>query len=95
MMRSHARDGAMMFVVDALAAYRITRLITEDTITAGLRDRVRSPVLRKFVNCPWCVGFWVSCGVVTARTVAPRTWAPVATAFALGATTGVIAENWG
>lgn len=92
-------------VVDALASYRLTRLIVEDKITDGIREKVRHAAMRSvdspgtaakintLLSCPWCVGWWVACGVVVARKVAPRIWEPVATALALSATTGIIAEN--
>ena len=92
-------------VVDALASYRITRLIVEDDITAPLREKVRHAAMRSvdspgvaakvntLLSCPWCVGWWVACGVVAARKVTPRVWEPVATAFAFSAVTGIIAEN--
>ena len=48
---------------------RLTRLITEDTIT----DRLRVWVMRKgggpdsmaytWVRCPWCVGLWIAFAV--------------------------------
>ena len=94
-------------VVDALAAYRITRLVIEDKITEDLRTRVHVAALREIedpatwskvktlLSCPWCVGFWISVGVVGARLAAPRVWRPIATAFALSAAVGLIEENLG
>lgn len=91
--------------VDALATYRLTRLIVQDDITAPLRERVRHAAMRSvdspgiaakvntLLSCPWCVGMWVSFGVVAARRLAPAAWTPVAAALAFSAVTGVIAEN--
>jgi len=91
--------------IDALATYRLTRLIVEDEITAPIRDRVRHAAMRSvdspgvaakvntLLSCPWCVGWWVSCGVVVARRVAPRAWSPVAAALAFSAVTGILASN--
>lgn len=47
------------------AAGRITRLITGDTITRWIRDRVAlrygdESIQREFIGCPWCVGFWIA-----------------------------------
>lgn len=52
------------------AAARLTRLITDDRITAPLRAlviRARGPEseLAYLVQCPWCLGLWMS-GAVTA-----------------------------
>lgn len=79
-----------------LAAYRITRVVTEDSITDAPRDRIyhwawvepgdgvayqmfasrydgepgqpvpRAPwrtYVNELVNCPWCMGVWVSFAV--------------------------------
>lgn len=40
------------------------------------------------VNCPWCLGFWVSVAVLLADALAPRLWRPLATALALSAAVG-------
>ena len=92
-------------VVDALAAYRLTRLVIEDTITDDIRERIRDAARReldtpgaaakigKLLDCPWCAGFWVSLGVVVARTLAPRAWSPVARVLAVSAAVGLIATK--
>lgn len=96
---------ATTFAVDGLAVFRITRLVIEDDITAPLREKVRHAAMREvddpglaaklntLLSCPWCVGMWVAFGVVAARRVAPQVWGPLATALALSAATGLIAEN--
>lgn len=99
--------------MDALAAYRLTRLVTEDTITKPLRDEIvdRGSTVpgfagtgqpgrgwryaAKLVECPWCAGFWIACGVTIARRVAPRVWEPVAVALATSAAVGALAEELG
>jgi hypothetical protein len=43
------------------------------------------------VDCPWCIGFWISVGVVGAATLAPRAWRPLATALAFSAVVANIA----
>lgn len=86
---------ASRLAIDALAAYRLTRLVAQDKITASLRRRLDAtvPGVGSFVSCPWCVGFWVSCGVVLARRALPAAWGPVAEVLALSAVTGLVAEN--
>lgn len=93
--------------VNALAAYRLTRLWTRDSLPP--LPRVRQHVLDKLdeiqdakgshephplaalVDCPWCIGFWISVGVVAAATVTPRAWRPLATALAFSAVVANIA----
>lgn len=99
------RSAGLALAVDVLAAYRLTRLVREDEITAGLRERVEHAAFRQIdspgvaakartlIECPWCVGFWISTGVVVARTVAPKTWNKVAGVLAISAAVGIISEN--
>lgn len=93
----------MTFLLDALAAFRLTRLVTEDAITEPLRKRIVAQSyaapggigskVHKLIECPWCAGFWISAGVIVARAAAPRAWEPVARVLALSAAVGLIAEN--
>ena len=46
-------------LVDALCCYRLTRLVTRDTITAPLRDGLvkrygHDSKIVEWVECPWC-----------------------------------------
>ena len=76
-------------LADALATYRLTRLITEDEFppVAHLRERV----LERFgplhwasylVTCPFCMSVWIGTGVVLARKLARRPWSTLAQALA-------------
>lgn len=48
-----------------LAAARVTRLFTHDTITEPLRlQAMRWQLTDDLVSCPWCIGFWVSAAAV-------------------------------
>lgn len=99
--------NAVRLVVQAAAAYRITRLVQEDQLpplpwlrrrmnevaAADLNDismgaRVREELIY-MVNCPWCLGFWVSVAVLAADALTPRLWRPLATALALSAAVGL------
>ena len=97
-----ARESARTvdLVIDALASYRVTRLLAGDGIIERQRDafvdRLRRGGHRKLVElseCPWCIGFWVACGVVAARRTVPRAWSPVAEAFAFSAVSGLLASE--
>lgn len=95
----------MTWITDALAAYRLTRLVTKDTITEGLRFKVQRAAmnadvedgiaakLQTLTSCAWCVSWWCALGVVAVRKLAPDLWEPVAKALAFSAVTGLIAEN--
>jgi hypothetical protein len=87
---------ATRLATDILAAHRLTRLIVDDEITAGIRGRwldrhdPATSRLGYLATCPWCAGFWVSVAVVAARTAAPRAWAPVADVLALSDAVGLL-----
>lgn len=89
--------SGLRFAIQALAAYRLTRLVQEDDLPPmpWLRDRMwdrqqkdLDDLLAKLVQCPWCLGFWVSAGVLVADALVPRLWRPLATALALSAVVG-------
>lgn len=60
----------LVTVTYALAIARLTGLITQDTLTEPLRDRLigwlddrpatLGSALAKLITCPWCAGMWAS-----------------------------------
>lgn len=59
---------AILFFVMALAAYRVTRVITRDAILDDWRDKWPDPDESKvgyLLTCDFCTGFWVSGLIVT------------------------------
>ena len=90
------------------AAFRVYRLISEDTIL----DRPRAWILGyrgwkegeklpdtyrvkwgEFVTCPWCAGFWVSLAFWGAWQVWPHGTTVVAVPLAVSALVGLVAKN--
>jgi len=59
--------------VAVLATARITRLITEDSITEPLRDRAMEihPKLGELVHCRMCTSVWAGAFVAATSRVAP------------------------
>lgn len=84
----------MTFLVDALATFRLTRLVVRDDITAPLRAKV-SGKLETLVSCAWCSSWWLALGVVGARRFFPRLWGPLAQVLAFSAVAGIISEEVG
>jgi hypothetical protein len=87
--------NAVDFLILALAAYRITRLIVEDTLLEPLRERVwkRFPPETKLgylFTCFWCTGFWVSVLIVAVYLLLPSATIAIALVFALSAVVGII-----
>lgn len=83
------------FAVDVLAVQRLTRLVVEDTIFDGPREWVvmNGPdKLVELVTCPHCVSIYAGAAAVSLRRVAPRLWAPLASALALSAVTSLKTE---
>lgn len=91
---------AVEFVTDALATFRLTRLVVDDEITQPLRDRVfarhdpdEGSRVGYLISCPFCSAVWLAAGVVAARAVAPRSWRRVSEALALAALAGEVAAR--
>lgn len=86
--------------IAALAAYRVTRLITSDRIALPLRRMVDrrfgdDSALGYFVRCPWCVGWYVSGVTVLALEVVESVPVPLLTVAAMSAVVGLLAELGG
>lgn len=74
------------------ASLRITRLATTDTAGRPLRDAVHrvfdSTVLDEGMECPFCVGFWITAATVASGALASRhavaaeVWRTAAACFA-------------
>lgn len=100
--RSSAGHQVIDLAVDALAAYRLTRLITTDTFPPikAVRDRVVSAheiegdpdAWAELVQCPWCSGMYVAFAVVLLRLRMPGLWGWVAKALATSAVVGMVSR---
>lgn len=75
----------------SLAAFRLWRLLAEDTILDGPRAKLVR--YREFVTCPWCLGAWVAIGWWLAWCAWPHWSLIVATPFAISALVGLVAAN--
>ena len=88
----------LWLALDALAAFRITRLLTRDSLPP-LR-KLRETVLDRsggspwavIVECPWCMGFWVACGVIATHAAIPGLWPWASAPLALSAVIGLLGE---
>lgn len=86
-------DDWLTIVLAVGLAVRIMRLITLDTITQPIRDRL-SGFFGALVECPWCTGVWIAVPVgLSWWAWADQTWwqvgALIATiAWACGALSG-------
>ena len=88
----------LLLLLDALAVYRVTRLVTEDHLPLGplrdhIQDRWPGSLLAEWLGCPWCSGMWVSAGVLLLHAAFPTQWPYVAAALALAAVAGLL-SSW-
>ncbi len=95
MTHRHIAAEALDLGVDALAVFRITRLVTEDTIFDGPREWIATQGpewAADLVSCPHCVSIHAGGLAVLARTVFPRAWRPLSRLLALSAVTSLKTE---
>lgn len=72
----------MTIVLAAGLTARLTRLITLDTITQPIRNRL-SGIIAALVECPWCTGVWAAAAVgLSWHWWADQTWWQVAALIA-------------
>ncbi len=77
----------------SLAAYRMWKLLAEDTILAPVRARITmSEWERELLECPWCLGAWISLGWVVAWWVFPYQSTVIAVPFVVSALVGLYAQ---
>jgi Protein of unknown function (DUF1360) len=83
------------FAILALAAFRLTHLVTTDAIADGFRTWVwkKFPPMTKIgylITCNWCTGFWVSIFLVVFYLVLPVATLVVSLILAISASVGLI-----
>jgi hypothetical protein len=84
----------MTWLLIALATYRLTRLVTTDTILARPREWVQARYdrLGYLVGCDWCSSIWIAPGPVLIGVLWDSSAALVLLAIpAVSAVTGILA----
>jgi hypothetical protein len=92
--------GWLWLLVDALAVYRVARLVTTD----GLLERPRASILARYnpttgdhpaqlVVCAWCCSAWIALAAVVLTVWAPAVWIWFAVPLALSAVAGYLSER--
>jgi len=85
---------ALLFVVAALATYRVTRLVTADKITEPLRVFAQRRQWTGYLaQCDWCLSIWVAPGPALCVVLWPDNRAVLVglLALAFSAVTGLVA----
>lgn len=118
-------SGTLLVLWLGLASYRLTRIVTIDTFTEPIRERLydrwppdidragwrynptmrgvvkRAPADKPFpavswigqlVECPWCVGYWLSGAVVLVASLVGSVPLPLLVWFAVSTLVGLIGE---
>lgn len=83
-------------VLLVLAAFRVTRLVGWDDLTAPWRLWVRRRFgkgAETFVACPWCIGWWISVAWWGAWLLWPHATLVAATPWAISALVGLVAKG--
>lgn len=84
------------FVVVSLAAYRITRLVTTDTIFSPVRDRLLNRWGNSYATegftCPFCMGAWISFALVGSLAQIRSIPLPALYALAVSAVVGIVSH---
>lgn len=89
---------ALWILVDSLAVYRLTRLVTADTITEPMRNwiggqrggEVKRQKAFDFITCPWCTSIWLAAGAVAATRLVPDPWSYLALLLTASAVAGAL-----
>ena len=82
--------------LSGLATYRLTRLITRDTITAPLREKVwekhppHSSKLGYVLTCEWCSSIYAASALEICRIISPRLTKTAEAILAASAVAGLL-----
>jgi hypothetical protein len=82
-------------VVDAVAVYRLTKLVIDDEILADIREKVwekyppETTKIGYLTTCPWCVSIWMAGLVFALRKVSPELATYISSTLAASAATGI------
>jgi hypothetical protein len=98
--RLELRERPLTLVVDALATYRLVKLVRDDRITEPARSTVfarkgppESSKVSYLLNCPWCLSVYFGGVLSYGRRRWPRVTSVVARSMALSALTGLATEH--
>ena len=88
----------LALVVISLAVFRWVRLAIEDDIFEPLRERTTYKLdprnrLRELLECPWCLGMWLSGFATILWLLFPVVFLWVCFPFAVSAIVGLIAVH--
>jgi hypothetical protein len=89
---------ALTFIIYALAAFRLTRVVTTDTILESVREKIwkRFPPSHGFgylITCSWCSGFYVSILIVGLHLLVPTVAYVVSLVLSISAIVGLVAAR--
>lgn len=93
-------EGPLRFLIDALATFRLVKLVRHDKITEPVREAVQShygpPEKSKvsyLVDCPWCLSIYFGLGLTLLRYRWPRPVGLLARGLALSSMTGLASQH--
>ena len=86
------------FVVDALAVYRLTKMVNEDFIFNDLREKIFEKFppdtrLGYLFTCNWCMSIWCAAFLMTIKSLRPNEYKVFATILATSGVTGILSER--
>lgn len=80
----------------SLATFRVTRLITRDTIMEPIRNLFwkKFPPEKSYIGylstCEWCFSFWIGSAFIISSIIIPSVTYIVATVFSVSAIAGLL-----
>jgi len=87
---------ALQFVLLGIATFRVTRLVTRDTVTQPIRTLfwAKFPPEKSYIGylstCEWCLSFWIGSVFVVSSIIIPSVTYIVATVFSVSAIAGLL-----
>ena len=89
-------DNVLHIILLTLASYRLTRLLIEDAILDGPRNKLfdrfppHTSKIGYLFTCYWCLGLWVSAFMVACYLIVPTVAVVFFTVLAVSALVGIV-----
>lgn len=86
------------FIIDCIAVFRLTRIITRDRISEDVRNAVgerlgRDSMVTYLINCDWCISIWAALIIFSLRKTSPNVSDWLSGLLAASAITGIASDN--
>lgn len=86
-------------IIDALAVFRLTKMINQDYIFHEVREKIlehfppKTSKIGYLFTCDWCMSIWCATFLLTIKQLRPEEYKVLANILATSGVTGLLSEH--